>query len=43
MKMIYRNTGLTAYDIIKKYRGGGTAFWFQALCLVNGQDLKKNI
>jgi len=41
MKMIYRNTGLTAYDIIKKYRGGGTAFWFQALCLVNGQDLKK--
>jgi len=41
MKMIYRNTGLTAYDIIRKYRGGGTAFWFQALCLVNGQDLKK--
>jgi hypothetical protein len=41
MKMIYRNTGLTAYDIIRKYRGGGSAFWFQALCLVNGQDLKK--
>ena len=41
MKMIYRNTGLTAYDIIRKYRGGGTAFRFQALCLVNGQDLKK--
>lgn len=40
MKMIYRSTGLTAYDIIKKYRGGGTAFWFQALCVMNGQDLK---
>ena len=41
MKMIYRSTGFTAYDIIKKYRGGGTAFWFQALCVVNGQDLKR--
>ena len=41
MKMIYRSTGLTAYDIIKKYRGGGTAFWFQALCVMNGQDLKR--
>ena len=41
MKMIYRNTGLTTYEIIQNYRGGGTAFWFQALCLVNGQDLKR--
>ena len=41
MKLIYRNTGLTAYDIIKTYRGSGNAFWFQALCLVNGQNLKK--
>jgi len=41
MKLIYRNTDLTAYDIIKKYRGGGSAFWFQALCLVSGQDLKR--
>lgn len=41
MKMIYRKTGLTTYEIIQKYRGGGTAFWFQALCLVNGQDLKR--
>ena len=41
MKMIYRYTGLTTYEIIQKYRGGGTAFWFQALCLVNGQDLKR--
>ena len=41
MKLIYRNTGLTAYDIIKKYRGSGTAFWFQAICTISGQDLKK--
>ena len=41
MKLIYRNTGLTAYDIIQKYRGGGTAFWFQTLCLMSGQDLKR--
>ena len=41
MKLIYKNTGLTAYDIIKKYRGSGTAFWFQALCTISGQDLKK--
>ena len=41
MKMIYRNTGLTTYEIIQNYRGGGTAFWFQALCLVSGQDLKR--
>ena len=41
MKLIYRNTGLSAYDIVKKYRGSGSAFWFQSLCLLNGQDLKK--
>ena len=41
MKLIYKNTGLTAYDIVKTYRGSGTAFWFQALCVVNGQNLKK--
>ena len=41
MKLIYRNTGYTTYDIIKLYRGSGKAFWFQTLCLVNGQNLKK--
>tara|TARA_B100001287_G_scaffold267698_1_gene263154 strand:+ start:6140 stop:6793 length:654 start_codon:yes stop_codon:yes gene_type:complete len=41
MKLIYRNTGLSAYEIVKKYRGSGSAFWFQSLCLLNGQDLKK--
>ena len=41
MKLIYRNTGLTTFEIIKKYRGAVKAFWFQALCVVNGQDLKQ--
>ncbi|MDG2370353.1 MAG: DUF4294 domain-containing protein [Flavobacteriales bacterium] len=41
MKLIYRETGLTTYDIIKFYRGKGKAFWFQALCKINGQDLKR--
>lgn len=41
MKLIYRETDLTAYDIIKFYRGSGKAFWFQALCKINGQDLKR--
>jgi hypothetical protein len=41
MKLIYRETGLTTYDIIKFYRGNGKAFWFQALCKINGQDLKR--
>ena len=29
MKMIYRSTGMTTYEIIQKYRGGGTAFGFK--------------
>ena len=41
MKLIYRETGLTTYNIIKFYRGNGKAFWFQALCKINGQDLKR--
>ena len=32
---------IDTYDIIKLYRGSGKAFWFQTLCLVNGQNLKK--
>lgn len=39
-KLIYRETGLTTYDIIKDYRGGGKAFFLQSLCRLNGQNLK---
>ena len=41
MKLIYRETGYTTYDIIKYYRGNGKAFWYQALCKLYGQDLKR--
>ena len=39
-KLIYRETGLTTYDIIKDYRGGGKAFFLQSLCRLNGQNLR---
>jgi hypothetical protein len=39
-KLIFRETGLSTYDIIKDYRGGGKAVFIQALCRLNGQDLK---
>ena len=39
-KMVYRETGLSTYDIIKDYRGGAKAVFFQSLCRLNGQNLK---
>ena len=39
-KLIYRETGLTTFDIIKDYRGGGKAFFLQSLCRLNGQNLR---
>jgi len=39
-KLIFRETGLSTYDIIKDYRGGGKAILFQSLCRLNGQNLK---
>jgi hypothetical protein len=39
-KLIFRETGLSTYDIIKDYRGGGKAVLFQSLCRLNGQNLK---
>ena len=41
MKLIYRETGMTTYEVIQLYRGSGKAMWFQALCKLNGQDLKR--
>jgi len=41
MKLLYRESGMTTYEIIQIYRGSGTAFWFQGLCKLNGQDLKR--
>ena len=39
-KLIFRETGLSTYDIIKDYRGGGKAVFLQSLCRLNGQNLK---
>lgn len=41
VKLIYRETGISVYDIIKQYRGGVKAVFWQSLCVVNGQDLKE--
>ena len=41
MKLIYRETNMTTYDIIKFYRGDIKALWFQGLCKIAGQDLKR--
>lgn len=41
MKLLYRETGMTTYEIIQMYRGSSKAFWFQSLCKLNGQDLKR--
>lgn len=41
IKLIYRETGISVYDIIKQYRGGVKAIFWQSLCVVNGQDLKE--
>lgn len=39
-KMVFRETGLSTYDIVKDYRGGVKAMFFQSLCRLNGQNLK---
>lgn len=41
VKLIYRETGISVYNIIKQYRGGMKAVFWQGLCIVNGQDLKE--
>jgi len=39
-KLVYRETGLSTYNIIKDYRGGAKAVFIQSLCRLNGQNLK---
>ena len=41
MKLIYRETNMTTFDIIKLYRGDLKALWFQGLCKIAGQNLKR--
>ncbi len=39
-KLVYRQTGQTVYDILKKYKSGWSAFWYQNLAKLYNVDLK---
>ncbi len=40
MKIIHKETGLTAYEIIKTYNGGMSALWWQGVVKVFGATIK---
>jgi hypothetical protein len=40
IKLIDRETGRSTYEHVKELRGGLTAFFYQSLARVNGNDLK---
>ena len=40
-KLIYRETGMSVYDLIKQYRSGWTAFWWNTTAYWYDIDLKK--
>jgi hypothetical protein len=42
IKLIYRETGNSTFDIVKELRGGFTAFIWQTLARIFGYDLKTN-
>lgn len=41
MVLIHRETGNTSYEHIKKYKGGVTAFFWQSIAKLFGNNLKK--
>lgn len=41
-KLVYRETGLTTYDLIDEYRSGWNAFWWNVVAKFNEIDLKKS-
>jgi len=42
IKLIYRETGNSTFDIVKQLRGGFTAFIWQTMARIFGYDLKTN-
>lgn len=42
IKLVYRETGNSTFDIVKQLRGGFTAFIWQTLAKIFGYDLKTN-
>ena len=39
-KLVYRQTGQTVYEILKKYKSGWTAWWYQRMAKLYHVDLK---
>jgi hypothetical protein len=39
-KLVYRQTGSTVFELLKKYKSGWTAFWYQRLAKLFHVDLK---
>jgi hypothetical protein len=39
-KLVYRQTGNTVFELLKKYKSGWTAFWYQRLAKLFNVDLK---
>jgi hypothetical protein len=42
MKLIYRETGNTCYEIIKEYKGGFNVLLYQTIAVIVGTNLKQN-
>ena len=42
MKLIYRQSGNNCYEIIKDYKGGFSAVFYQTIALIVGTNLKQN-
>ena len=40
VKLVYRETNLTTYEILKNYRGGFNAFFWQSLARIYENNLK---
>lgn len=42
MKLIYRETGNSCYELIQEYKGGFTAGFWQTIAILFGSNLKQN-
>lgn len=42
MKLIYRETGNSCYEIISEYKGGFTAAFYQTIAIIVGTNLKQH-
>ena len=39
-KLVYRELGISVFDLIKEYKGGWSAFWWQNLAKVYDGNIK---